>query len=272
MLTAAAAACVAGHRSGAGQVWLGIIAAAVLVLGWGALYGVAAGYPLNPIPVLRRAGAVLEWLAILCAAGAFIAWLQVRTDQCGHVVGTAASWEGWLFLAAVVSIVTSVLTRRAGAGWIAAAAIVIADLTFLVALLGLRPAAYRQEAVVLQVVHGICTAVATWWARQLHSSPPPLPAKAAEASRILSASWIIVLLLLIAGGSGRLLPDNTLIGLFVATGISLVLGSGYTRYAEACADPKARPPDRDAITDLVNQLKLASDRAVAWAVRYHEHF
>jgi hypothetical protein len=171
MLTAAAAACGAGNRSGAGQVWLGLLSAAVLVVGWAGLYWVAAGYPVNPIPVRRRAGAALEGLAFLCAAGTFVAWLQVRTDRCGRIVGSAATWEGWLFLVAVVSIVASVLTRRMGAGWIAAAAVVIADFVVLLALLGLRPAAYRQEAVVLLLVHAICTAVATWWARQLRSSP-----------------------------------------------------------------------------------------------------
>jgi hypothetical protein len=272
MLTAAAAACGTGHRSGGGQLWLGVTAGGVLALGWLGLYAVAAGYPVNRNPVLRRTGAMLEGVAFLCGIGTVVAWSQLRTDQCGRIVGTAAIWEGWLFLAAVMAIVTSVLIRRPGAGWIAAAAVINADLAFLVALLGLRPAAYRQEAVVLLLVHAICTGVATCWARQLRSSPDPLPAKAAEASRILSASWIIVILLLIAGGNGRLLPDNTLIGLFVATGVSLVLGSGYTRYAEARADRRARPPEPDRVTHLVDQLKLVGDRAAAWAVRYNEHF
>lgn len=83
--------------------------------------------------------------------------------------------------AAVVSIVASVLLRRTGAGWIAASAVIIADLAF---VLGLRPVVYRQEAVVLLLVHAVCTAVATWWARQLRCSPAPLPAKAGEASAL----------------------------------------------------------------------------------------
>jgi hypothetical protein len=81
-----------------------------------------------------------------------------------------------------------------------------------------------------------------------------------------------VLLLVIAGGSGRLLPDSTLIGLFVATGVSLVLGSGYTRYAEARADPNRRPPDPDLVTHLAEGLRRSGVRTAAWAVRYHEDF
>ena len=88
-----------------------------------------------------------------------MAWLGLRTDQCGRVVGSAGTWEGRLFLAAVASIAASILTRRTGAGWIAAAAVAAADLAFLVALLGLRPTAYRREATVLLLVHALCTAV-----------------------------------------------------------------------------------------------------------------
>lgn len=124
----------------------------------------------------------------------------------------------------------------------------------------------------LLLVHALCTAVASWWARQLRSCSAPLPAKAAEASRILSASWIIVLLLVIAGGGGRLVPDSTLIGLFVATGVSLVLGSGYTRYAEARADPGRRPPDPDRVSQLAERLGRAGVRTAAWAGRYQEDF
>ena len=81
-----------------------------------------------------------------------------------------------------------------------------------------------------------------------------------------------MLLLVIAGGTGRLLPDSTLIGLFVATGVSLVLGSGYTRFAEAQADPGRRPPDPDLVTELAERLARGGVRTAAWAARYHEDF
>lgn len=106
---------------------------------------------------------------------------------------------------------------------------VIGDAGTFVVVLGLHPAAVRAEAAMLLAVHGICTAVVTWWARQLRSSPPPLRAKAAEASRVLAGSWLILLLLLITAGRrvDQLLPESGLVALFVATGISLVLGAGY---------------------------------------------
>jgi len=126
----------------------------------------------------------------------------------------------------------------------------------------------------LLAVHGSCTAVATWWARQLRSSPPPLRAKAAEASRVLAGSWLILLLLLITAGQhiDQLPPESGLVTLFVATAISLVLGAGYTRYVETRHDPDWTPLEADRITPYVQGVASAASRAAAWAVRYHEHW
>src|SRR4051794_32119753 len=126
----------------------------------------------------------------------------------------------------------------------------------------------------LLAVHGICTAVATWWARQLRASPPPLQAKAAEASRVLAGSWLILILLLITAGQrlDQLLPESNLVALFVATGISLVLGAGYTRYVEIRHDPDWVPPEPDRITPYTQGLSRASRRVAAWAVRYNENW
>lgn len=126
----------------------------------------------------------------------------------------------------------------------------------------------------LLVVHGCCTAVATWCARQLRSSPPPLRARAAESSRVLAGSWLILLLLLVTAGRriDQLLPESGLVTLFVATGISLVLGAGYTRYVETRHDPDWVPPQPDPITPYAQRVARTASRTAAWAVRYHEHW
>jgi hypothetical protein len=167
-----------------------------------------------------------------------------------------------------------VVLAHPGSGWIAPAAVVIGDAGTLVAILGLHPAALRAEAAMLLAVHGVCTAVATWWARQLRSSPPPLRAKAAESSRVLAGSWLILLLLLVTAGRriDQLLPESGLVTLFVATGISLVLGAGYTRYVETRHDPDCVPPEPDPITPYAQRVTRTAGRTAAWAVRYHEHW
>jgi len=266
MLAAAQTAC-AGSSARTGW-WPALLGAALLGLGWFELYRVAARYDANQNPVARRLGMTLQWLALPCATGAMVAWTQLRTDRCGRTAGAAGAWEGWLFLAAVVLIMAGVLLARTGTGWIATAAVVVADAACLVVFLGVHTGPYRTEIVVLLSVHGGCTAVTSWWARQLRDSPAQLRAKASEASRVLATSWLILALPYLAGGrrAGQLLTENTLVGLFVVTGVGLVFGPGYTRYAEARADPAAViPASPDLLTRRVTRLSRAAGRAAGRA-------
>jgi hypothetical protein len=247
-------------------------------LGW--LLAVATGYPRVDKGVRWTIGQMLQWTAILCGVSAGAIVLVELHTRCGTELGPAASAAKWLLLIGVATFTAGLLTLRPRAGWVAGAAVVVVDLALAMLNLAAPLSAARTAAVMVFLVHAGCTAVATWWARQLRSSPPPLPAKAAEASRILCASWIIAGLLLIADNPGEhLLSDNTLVTLFIATGVSLVLGSGYTRYAEARADPAACSAEPDAVTELVSWLGKRSRqgtrwtrRLADWAVRYSRDF
>jgi len=152
---------------------------------------------------------------MLCGAGTFVAWLQVRPDRRygGELGGLAIPGRGGVDRGQCPGAAhRRRLDRRGGrrhrrpcgpAGTAGSAA-------------GGVPAGGGRAVARAWRLH--CGGRLVGPAAPLLPLPlPPLPAKAAEASRILSPSWIILLLLLIAGGSGRLLPDST-IGLFVATG------------------------------------------------------
>ena len=258
------------------QVWSALTAAVILAAGWSALVWVAAGYDANPKPVRRWSGRVLLGAAAVCGLGCLIARAHLRVDNCGNPVGAAASWEGWLFLAGLAAVAAGVVLTHPGSGWIAPAAVVVGEAGIIVVVLGLPASALRTEALLLLIVHGSCTTVATWWARQLRASPPPLQAKAAEASRVLAGSWLILILLLSAGGRrvDQLLPESGLVALFVATGISLVLGTGYTRYIETRHGngPAWEQPEADRLTRCRQEVSAAASRGSAWLVRYHEHW
>lgn len=253
----------------------------ILLLGgscWGWLYLVTREYPLIDKGAQRTVGRGLQTVAALCLTAFVPLALIAGNRKCGTDVGPAATAAGWLTLIAVASFMFSALMLRPRAGWMAGATVIIADLVL--ALFAVVVTPVSGLAAMLFFVHAGCTAVATWWARQLRDSPDPLPAKAAEASRTLCASWIVVGLLLIADShDAQLLPDSTLVGLFVATAVSLILGSGYTRYAEARADTRACTPKPDGVTELAGRLGRRLERCrrwaaglPQWAVRYHEHF
>jgi len=271
MLMSAATCATHAHT---GIPWAAVLATSVLILGGWGLYWVAAGYPRHMSPAARRLGGLLQAFGLLFSVCTMICWLSLRTDGCGHVVGSAGAWEARFFLATVVTAGSGTLLARTNAGWIATATVVVADAALALLLWPAHPHAIRNEVVGMLLAHCACTAVATWWSRQLRSSSRPLRAKAAEASRVLASAWVvIVFLLLVAGGRiDRELSESGLVGLFVVTAIGLVLGPGYTHYAEASGHPDRCQPEPDRITDLLTRLRQRSVSAKTWAVEYREHF
>ena len=67
-------------------------------------------------------------------------------------------------------------------------------------------------------------------------------------------------------------PDPGVVALFVAAGISRVLGAGYTRYVETRHDAGWVPPEPDRITPHAQRVVRTANRAAAWAVAYHEYW
>jgi hypothetical protein len=268
VLGAAGAGCLSGSSAGqTGQPgWLlGVLVAAGVVGGWQWLYGVCAGYDQAPGRRRRILAHVFQFAAVGCAAGSTISWFRLRAEGCGRAADSAGTWEIWLFVAAVLFMMASVMVRRPGTSWLSAACVVIADLA--VALQVLGSPAPSNVAVVLLLVHAACTAIATWWARQTRSCPPALAGKAGEASRVLAAAWVTLLILFAAAGHqiGKVLPDSAFAGLFVVTAVGLVFGPGYTRYLEVVHDPEWVAPEPDRNTLLAQHLSQAADRATRWA-------
>ncbi|MDQ1743681.1 MAG: hypothetical protein QOE23_2020, partial [Pseudonocardiales bacterium] len=64
-------------------------------------------------------------------------------------------------------------------------------------------------------------------------------AKASEAGRTLAAAWIVLAILGVSASifghdvPALVMPDSTAVGIFVVAAISVVMGSGYTKYTEA---------------------------------------
>lgn len=205
----AAAACGTGAEQGAGNGWPLLL---IVLLGgccWGWLYRVALDYPRIDKGPQRTIGMGLQLIAgVSVASAATILLIELRT-KCGADVGPAATAARWLFLLAVASFMASVLLLRPRAGWVAGATVIIIDIMLALSAVVEPPHSGQAAAIMLFAVHACCTMVANWWARQLRASPDPLPAKAAEASRILCASWIVVGLLLIADSHDDQLLSNS---------------------------------------------------------------
>jgi hypothetical protein len=193
-----------------------------------------------------------------------LAWIGIDRDSCGRAVGWAASAAGWLFVSTVILFMLGVVMATAATEWVAIAAVAVADYGLMVLFLGLN-GAHRATILVLLGVHGTCTAVTAGWSRRARGGTRAVRAKASEAGRILASGWIVVLLLYTASMGQRvsiLLPDSTLVGLFIVTSISLVMGTGYTKYAEAMELPTAH---QQPFSDLISELG-------SWHRRYSQWF
>ncbi len=259
-ITAASPAC------GSGSHWwlLSLLSVAVFVVGWGALWRIAHHYP--PATGLRRwSGQAFQVVSAMTAAGTWVARQFGRTDGCGRVRGAAGGVEAWLFLVTVVLFMLGVIVAAHGTEWVATAAIAVADIGLVPVFLG-RHQAYQAAILVVLLVHGGCSTVAAWWARRVRAGGPAARAKAAEPGRILAGGWLVLLLLGIAATGepiGAVLPDSTLLGLFVVAAISTVTGAGYTKYVEAREDLTS-PPAPDALDRWAAAVRRAVGRPSHW--------
>jgi hypothetical protein len=270
-------AAVASPSCGSGSHWwlLGTLTTAIFFLGWGGLVVIAAHY--RPATgSRRRIGQLLQGASVGTAAGTLIARLSVHTDRCGRARGAAGDLEAWLFLVTVVLFMLGVVLAAHGTQateWVAIAAVAVADFGLVPIFLG-NHQSHRGAIVVVLCVHGGCTAVAAWWARQVRAGMPPARAKAAETGRVLAGGWLVLLLLAIAAAGepvGAILPDTTFIGLFVVAAISTVTGTGYTRYVEAKYTLTA-PPDPDTLDQMAAGLTRVLVRLLSWHRAYREWF
>jgi hypothetical protein len=174
--------------------------------------------------------------------------LNLTRDRCGHVVSSgAATAASWLLVAGLAAIMAGSFIK-AGAEWLAFAAVGLMDL-WLLAVLAPIPMPHRPTVIVILATHGAATWLATWWSRQVRGARRATRAKVSEAGWLLTAGWLIIALLGIASigqRAGVLLPDSTVIQVLVVAAVLLALGPGRTKYIEAVEEiGNARPlPDR----------------------------
>lgn len=243
---------------------LAFAAAAVMYGGWYLLWEVARRYPINPSTYLRATGRNLQRAAGVTTVAMFLAGIRSHRDTCGKTAGWEASAALWLFVVTVVFFMLGVVLSTTATEWVAIAAISVVDFGLVVLMCGLD-ASSRPAILVILGVHGTCTALAAVWSRKVRGGTQAVRAKGGEAGRVLASAWIAVLLLVVASVGrpvSRMLPDSTFVGLFIVTSISLVMGTGYTKYAEAKQSllERNQPP-----TDLIDALS-------AWHHRYSKWF
>jgi hypothetical protein len=243
---------------------LGVLTAVVMYGGWYLLWELARRYPANPSASLRSAGRGMQYAAGGTTAAMILALIRTHRDSCGKTSGWEATAALWLFVATVVFFMLGVVLATASTEWVAIAAVTVVDLSFVVLFSG-QDTSYRPGLIVLFGVHGICTAVTAVWSRRVRGGTQAVRAKGGEAGRILASGWIAIALLAVASAGhpvSTMLPDSTFAGLFIVTSIGVVMGTGYTKYAEA----KQSLLERDEPhPDLINALG-------AWHHRYSKWF
>lgn len=187
---------------------------------------------------LRQLGWTLLVLGFLAYGISYPAYLASRhPDACGH---TSSPWV----VAALVGLVVGMLgvLVRNGSEWGAIACVACLDLGLAISLIGGVAAGKRTlgAAITILLVHGVCTFVATWWSwRARGADRSDIRARASEAGRTLAAAWIVLAVLGVSASMfghdvpALAVPDSTAVGIFVVAAISVVMGSGYTKYAEA---------------------------------------
>lgn len=253
----------------------GPAAAWVLIGGLVVLAGIALKAPAAARPGARRGGLVL-----MIAAGlgylAVLALIPAAASSTCATAKSAGTAQTNLTVAVLVMFMVGTAWRT-GTEWIAIASTVVLDASLICLIPGLR-LAHRGEYIDVLVVHGICTAVASGWSRALRGAAPAERAKASEAGRVLAGSWLVIIAIGFAGygqhdGADTFLTDSTLIGLFIGGAIAAVLGSGYTKYAEArrdCSSPPAVAPD--VFTYAHRFAVQRARRAAAWHSAYSPWF
>jgi hypothetical protein len=186
----------------------------------------------------RRLGKLLQFIGFGgFAASYFVALLLRKHDSCGH---WNSPWIAVSFGGLVVGML-GILIRNSSE-WGAIASIASLDIGLAISLTGGFASGQRAVGVTftLLTVHGVCAGVAAWWSWRARSAVRgDIRARASEAGRTLAAAWLVFAVLGVSGslfGSDAAelkMQDSVAVKIFVVGAIALVMGSGYTKYAEA---------------------------------------
>lgn len=234
-MTAAPTSCASTSHPVQVLVWAGglvIVGGPMLVAWWSGRKPRCVGKR------VRRLGRVLQIAGFLIYGVSYPTYLvSQHSNSCGH---SSSPWVGASLVGLVVGLL-GVLVRNASE-WGAIACVACLDIGLAISLLGGVASGKRTlgTAVTILVVHGVCTCVAAWWSwRALFAPRGDIRAKASEAGRTLAAAWIVLAVLGVSASMfghdvpALKMPDSTTVSVFVVAAISVVMGSGYTKYAEA---------------------------------------
>jgi len=244
----------------------------------GALLGLtAASYEPVRQKARRLVGTALTVVGQLSvAASLLIDLFAVRKDDCGRMLGTASVLMEVLFFGGLIALLSSSVVAKA-TSWALAAMVAVLDASF-VGVFAIEPIAHRVTLIAVLGTHGSCTALAAWWSWRARGRCPVDRAKASESARILTVAWAIFLVLGAASagktGSDRLLSDSVFGSLFVVGAITVVTGTGFTKYVEAMATPPPIPLPRTSgmIGRLRDRIVAATHAIREWSTGYKEFF
>jgi hypothetical protein len=237
MITAESAAC-SGSTS-----WLAVVIAVMGCVVGGMVGLMAAAYPPVDERGRRAIGTTLTVAGQAAVAASLVLDLSaVHTDRCGHSSGTAFDVTIWLFFGGLLALLFGAVVARA-TSWAPAAIVAVFDASF-IGIFATTPVAHRLTLIAVLGTHGCCTSLAAWWSWQARGRDAVARAKASEAARILTAAWAIFAVLAAASaheaGDSRLLSNSVFGSLFVIGAITVVTGTGFTKYIEAM---DTSPPD-----------------------------
>jgi uncharacterized membrane protein YidH (DUF202 family) len=197
-------------------------------------------------------------LGFLVLVSCYILFLVSPKDRCGQ--GNAIL--GWVAVSGMATLLIGFLISMR-ATWGAITCIAILDFALGISLMGGVAAGQRKlgTAVVILMVHGVCTSAASWWSWQLLGSEDAVArAKASEAGRILAGAWVVLVVFGVSAGAfgpenpSLTFQDSTAVNVFVVAAIGVVMGAGYTKYVEAITSyhekSKSVEPQRPAPTTV----------------------
>jgi len=235
VVLAARAECPPGSAASKYFSWAGM---AVLFLGIITVLLLARKYRKEPGKRLGFFGRLLAWSGVVVLESSWVYLLvSGRKDDCGQY-DSALVWVG--FAGMLAALFGLLLTMRAT--WGAIAFIAFLDFGLAISLVGGLVAGNRGlgASIVILLVHGVCTSVATYWSWQLLNCDNAMArARASEAGRTLAAAWVVLVVFGVSAWAfGRdnpslTLQDNVALSVFVVAAIGLIMGTGYTKYVEA---------------------------------------
>lgn len=215
---------------------LAVVIVLIAFASGGFLGMLAAAYePVGP-RARRQAGLALTVVGHGLVVASLLTHLWgVHTDHCGQAVGVGATWMEFFFWGGLLCLLLSSVAAKA-ATWLPAAITAILDASFVGVFL-VEPITHRSASIAILSTHSACSAIAAWYSWRARGLPRIHRAKASEAARLMAASWLVVLVLSVGSsgetGNGRLLTNGSLSSIFVVSAAVLVIGTGYTKYAEA---------------------------------------